>query len=88
MTAFEAIEELHARCAVFTAPETASRLLDGIGWTELADLTSATLLEPCAGEGATSIRPLAARVPASPASPASRVRVDKRGVMDCPSYRS
>lgn len=52
MTAFEAIEDLHARCAVFTTPETASRLLDSVGWTEQADLSVSTLLEPCAGEGA------------------------------------
>lgn len=52
MTAQEAVDELHARCAVYTAPATASRLLDDAGWTACADLASSTLLEPCVGEGA------------------------------------
>lgn len=43
---------MHDRCAVYTASETAARLLDVVGWTEEKDLYSAVFLEPCAGEGA------------------------------------
>jgi hypothetical protein len=46
-----AIEQLHDRCAIYTSPATAARLLDLIGWTSSADLSQAVLLEPCAGEG-------------------------------------
>ncbi|QNO26377.1 N-6 DNA methylase [Sphingopyxis sp. OPL5] len=47
-----AIKEMHEKCAVYTASETANRLLDIAEWTAGRDLTSAVLLEPCAGEGA------------------------------------
>lgn len=52
MNRAEAIKVMHDRCAVYTASGTAARLLDLIGWTAEADLSSAILLEPCAGEGA------------------------------------
>lgn len=52
MESATAIEEMHERCAVYTTTETASRLLDLIGWTVESDLECAVLLEPCVGEGA------------------------------------
>lgn len=48
----EAIQAMHDRCAVYTASETAARLLDVVGWTTDQDLSSSVFLEPCAGEGA------------------------------------
>lgn len=47
-----AIQELHDRCAIYTSTSTSARLLDLIGWTQSADLSRKTLLEPCVGEGA------------------------------------
>lgn len=47
-----AVQQIHDRCAIYTAPAMASRLLDLAGWTEDVDLSSAILLEPCVGEGA------------------------------------
>ncbi|MGH3429053.1 MAG: Eco57I restriction-modification methylase domain-containing protein, partial [Terriglobales bacterium] len=52
MNAADPVQALHDRCAIYTAAETATKLLDLIGWTVDADLTSARLLEPCVGEGA------------------------------------
>ncbi|MDB5694302.1 MAG: SAM-dependent methyltransferase [Alphaproteobacteria bacterium] len=52
MGAARAIQQMHERCAVYTSPPVAARLLDIIGWTEDSDLTSSVLLEPCVGEGA------------------------------------
>lgn len=46
-----AIQELHDRCAIYTSVQTASRLLDIIGWTSDANLSRSVLLEPCVGEG-------------------------------------
>lgn len=43
---------MHDRCAVYTASETAARLLDVVGWTAEHDLSNSVFLEPCAGEGA------------------------------------
>ena len=40
---------------VFTAPMVADRVLDASGWTEAADLSSARLLEPTAGDGALAV---------------------------------
>lgn len=48
----QAIDELHARCSVYTSEAASSRLLDLIGWTASQNLASACLLEPCVGEGA------------------------------------
>jgi hypothetical protein len=48
----EAIQAMHDRCAVYTASETAARLLDVVGWTAEQDLSTSVFLEPCAGEGA------------------------------------
>lgn len=42
---------MHERCAVYTASETAARLLDVVGWTAEQDLSASVFLEPCAGEG-------------------------------------
>jgi hypothetical protein len=43
---------MHDRCAIYTASETAARLLDVVGWTAEQDLSTSVFLEPCAGEGA------------------------------------
>lgn len=45
------VEELHARCGVYTKLEIVKRILDAVGWTESADLSGARLLEPAAGGG-------------------------------------
>lgn len=42
---------MHDRCAIYTASETAARLLDVVGWTAEEDLSTQVFLEPCAGEG-------------------------------------
>lgn len=47
----EAVDALHRRCGVYTTPEVAGRILDAIGWCASADLRSARLLEPSAGDG-------------------------------------
>ena len=52
MNAARAIQELHDRCAVYTAAPTAAKLLDMAGWTAASDLSQGRLLEPCVGEGA------------------------------------
>jgi hypothetical protein len=52
MGTLQAIQQMHERCAIYTSPPVAAQLLDMIGWTEDADLTSSVLLEPCVGEGA------------------------------------
>ncbi len=46
------IGAIHAYCAVYTKPEVAKAVLDGIGWTSAADLRNRRLLEPAAGDGA------------------------------------
>ncbi|RUZ79412.1 hypothetical protein EN943_07510 [Mesorhizobium sp. M7A.F.Ca.US.006.01.1.1] len=48
----DAIQTMHDRCAIYTASETAARLLDVVGWTADQDLSTSVFLEPCAGEGA------------------------------------
>lgn len=52
MNAIESVQALHDRCAIYTAPLTAAKLLDHLGWRADADLRHARLLEPCLGEGA------------------------------------
>lgn len=52
MSTIQAIQMLHSKCAVYTSPLAAERLLDLAGWASNTDLRSATLLEPCVGEGA------------------------------------
>lgn len=52
MNAAESVQTLHDRCAIYTSTATAEKLLDLVGWTVENDLSSAVLLEPCAGEGA------------------------------------
>lgn len=52
MAALQAIDELHARCSVYTSKAVSARLLDLTGWSSRHDLTTACLLEPCVGEGA------------------------------------
>lgn len=52
MNAARAIQELHDRCAVYTAAPTAAKLLDMAGWIAGSDLSQHRLLEPCVGEGA------------------------------------
>ena len=47
-----AVQELHARCGIYTKPEIVSEILDAVGWTNGADLAEARLLEPAAGNGA------------------------------------
>ena len=47
-----AVQELHARCGVYTKPEIVNEILDAVGWTSDADLAEARLLEPAAGNGA------------------------------------
>ena len=47
----EAVDALHRRCGVYTTPEVAGRILDAVGWCADADLRSARLLEPSAGDG-------------------------------------
>ena len=44
--------ELHARCGIYTRPETVNWFLDRIGWVGGADLSMGKLLEPAAGDGA------------------------------------
>lgn len=43
---------LHDLCAVYTRPEIVRNVLDLVGWTQRADLSSKRLLEPGAGNGA------------------------------------
>ena len=43
---------LHNLCGIYTRQTLVKRLLDLVGWTERADLGSARLLEPGAGDGA------------------------------------
>src|SRR5262249_36040692 len=40
------------RCGIYTKPAVVSRILDGVGWQEKMDLSSSSLLEPAAGDGA------------------------------------
>ncbi len=47
----ESVEILHDLCGVYTRPALVERLLDRVGWTHEADLASARLLEPGAGDG-------------------------------------
>ncbi len=47
-----AVATLHARCGIYTRPALVDEILDDVGWTALADLSSARLLEPGAGDGA------------------------------------
>ncbi len=47
-----AVQELHARCGVYTKPEIVNEILDAVGWTSGADLAETRLLEPAAGNGA------------------------------------
>ena len=47
-----AVNSLHDLCGVYTRPILVKRLLDRVGWTRDADLASARLLEPAAGDGA------------------------------------
>jgi adenine-specific DNA-methyltransferase len=46
------IEMLHARCGIYTNQQTVCFILNAVGWGETADLSSARLLEPAAGNGA------------------------------------
>ena len=46
------IDTLHDLCGIYTKPALVKRLLDRVGWTQRADLASARLLEPGAGDGA------------------------------------
>ena len=46
------VDTLHDLCGVYTRPALVKRLLDRAGWTQRADLASARLLEPGAGDGA------------------------------------
>ena len=48
----DAVDALHDLCGVYTKPTLVKRLLNRVGWTHRADLTSARLLEPGAGDGA------------------------------------
>ncbi|MYF30339.1 MAG: hypothetical protein F4169_16105 [Gammaproteobacteria bacterium] len=63
-SASKAAEELHHLCGVYTKPATVDRILDLVGWTVTADLSSAHLLEPAAGDGA-FLEAAAARLVAS-----------------------
>lgn len=47
-----AVAALHDLCGVYTKPDLVQCVLDRIGWTAEADLASARLLEPAAGDGA------------------------------------
>lgn len=44
--------ELHSRCGVYTQVDQVKTVLDAIGWTAKTDLSSASILEPAAGNGA------------------------------------
>jgi adenine-specific DNA-methyltransferase len=46
------IRALHSRCGVYTRSEIVNDILDAVGWTSDADLSTARLLEPAAGDGA------------------------------------
>jgi len=45
------VDTLHSLCGIYTKPELVKRLLDRVGWKKEADLASARLLEPGAGDG-------------------------------------
>ena len=45
------MELLHRHCGIYTKPAVVHRILDAVGWTDDADLSSARLLEPAAGAG-------------------------------------
>ena len=47
-----AVTALHRSCGVYTRPTLVRRLLDRVGWKRGADLRTARLLEPGAGDGA------------------------------------
>ncbi|MDD9962204.1 MAG: hypothetical protein OXU70_08960 [Gammaproteobacteria bacterium] len=49
--ASQAAKDLHNLCGVYTKPAAVNRILDLVGWTATADLSSARLLEPAAGDG-------------------------------------
>ncbi|MEW6393763.1 MAG: hypothetical protein AB1582_04330 [Pseudomonadota bacterium] len=46
------VQQLHARCGVYTKPEIVAQILDAVGWTQNSKLFDARLLEPAAGNGA------------------------------------
>jgi len=46
------IGAIHSSCGVFTTPTLVSDILDQMGWVTGECLSTRTLLEPCAGEGA------------------------------------
>ena len=46
------ISDLHQRCGIYTAHETAKTVLKKIGWIKSNNLRKVRLLEPCAGDGA------------------------------------
>ena len=46
------IQDLHAKCGIYTRSATVEWFLDQVGWTVDADLSKAKLLEPAAGDGA------------------------------------
>ena len=48
---YNAINVLHECSGVYTTPQVAAQILDGVGWSPDSDLSTARLLEPAAGEG-------------------------------------
>jgi adenine-specific DNA-methyltransferase len=46
------VADLHERCGIFTQDSTAGAMLGSIGWRAQADLSGASLLDPCIGDGA------------------------------------
>ena len=50
-----AITALHDRCGIYTLPELVDEILDGVGWTARAELSTSRLLEPGAGDGAFAV---------------------------------